>query len=46
MVEDTANNIVGRWDALIALYDNGDGKLTGLSVSALERASLEGLDGR
>jgi hypothetical protein len=33
MVEDTANNIVGQWDALIGLYNSGAGKLTGLSVN-------------
>jgi len=31
MVADTASNIVGNWDTLVGLYNNGTGKLTGLS---------------
>jgi hypothetical protein len=33
MVEDTASNIAGQWDALISLYNDGTGKLTGISLT-------------
>jgi hypothetical protein len=33
MVADTASNIAGQWDALIGLYNNGTGKLTGISLT-------------
>jgi hypothetical protein len=32
-VADTASNIAGNWDALVALYDEGSGKLKGLSLN-------------
>lgn len=33
VVADAAANIVGNWDALVALYNDGAGKLTGLSLT-------------
>lgn len=32
MVADAASNIAGNWDALVALYNEGSGKLKGLSL--------------
>jgi hypothetical protein len=32
-VADTASNVEGNWDTLISLYDEGNGKLVGLSVT-------------
>jgi hypothetical protein len=32
-VADTASNVVNQWDALITLYNDGAGKLTGISLS-------------
>jgi hypothetical protein len=33
LVSDTASNVVSNWDALVSLYDSGNGKLTGISLS-------------
>jgi len=33
MVADTASNIASQWDTLIGLYDDGAGKLTGISLT-------------
>lgn len=33
LVADTSANIVGQWDALVALYNEGAGKLTGISLT-------------
>ena len=32
-VADTASNIASNWDTLVGLYDSGNGKLTGISLS-------------
>lgn len=32
-VDDAASNIAGNWDALVAAYDAGAGKLTGIAIS-------------
>jgi len=33
LVADAASNIAGQWDALVALYNEGAGKLTGISLT-------------
>jgi hypothetical protein len=33
LVSDAAANIAGNWDALVALYNGGTGKLTGISLT-------------
>jgi hypothetical protein len=33
LVADTSANIAGQWDALVALYNEGAGKLTGISLT-------------
>lgn len=39
-VADTASNIASNWDTLVGLYNNGDGQLSGLSLTDTNNLTL------